>query len=122
MARNRARKLRHNLTEAEVLMWSFLRDFKRAGMHFRKQVPFGPYYADFSCHSAKLIVELDGSQHAERLEFAHDAKKTEFLEGEGYKVVRIWNSELFANPGVIADYVYAVTKARLPQPEQTEGK
>ena len=99
-------------------MWSFLRDFKRAGMHFRKQVPFGPYYADFACHAAKLIVELDGSQHAERRNLAHDAKRTEFLEGEGYQVVRIWNSELFANPGVIADYVYALARARIPRPEQ----
>lgn len=120
MTRDRARRLRHNLTEAELLMWSFLRDFKRAGMHFRRQVPFGPYYADFACHAAKLIVELDGSQHAERRNVAHDAKRTEFLEGEGYQVVRIWNSELFANPGVIADYVYALARARIPQPEQSK--
>jgi very-short-patch-repair endonuclease len=63
-------------------------------------------------------VELDGSQHAERQQAVHDTKRTEFLEGEGYQVVRIWNSELFAKPGIIADCIFAIGKSRLPKPER----
>ena len=75
------------------------------GNAFPQAGAIGPYYADFACHAAKLIVELDGAQHAESRHLAHDAKRTEFLEGEGYQVVRIWNSELFIGRTL---YVFAL--------------
>jgi very-short-patch-repair endonuclease len=98
MTRDLARKLRSELTDAERLLWRHLREFKREGLHFRRQVPIGPYVADFACHSAKLIVELDGSQHGEKTNVARDTERTAFLESEGYRVLRIWNGELLADP------------------------
>src|SRR5213080_4870918 len=61
----RARSLRKNATEAEQRLWYALRLLKPLGMHFRRQVPLGPYFPDFVCHRSKIIVELDGSQHAD---------------------------------------------------------
>lgn len=63
--------------------------------HWRKQVPFGPYIADFCAHSAKLIIEVDGGQHADAQE--HDLKRTAFLEAEGFRVIRFWNSDVLSN-------------------------
>ena len=62
---------------------------------FTRQLPVGPYYADFACRRARLIVELDGSQHAES---EHDGRRDAFLRGEGWEVLRIWNNELDGNP------------------------
>ena len=62
---------------------------------FTRQLPVGPYYADFACRQARLIVELDGSQHAE---CARDSRRDEFLRNEGWAVMRIWNNELDGNP------------------------
>jgi len=62
---------------------------------FTHQLPVGPYFADFACRQAKLIVELDGSQHSES---DHDRRRDEFLRGEGWSVIRIWNNELYENP------------------------
>ena len=76
MADARARKLRQNATDAERILWSELRDFKRGGMHFRRQAPFDRYVVDFVCHSHKLIVELDGSQHGEDGAIAYDEQRT----------------------------------------------
>lgn len=71
--------------------------------HFRKQVPFGPYTADFACHAAKLIIELDGGQHGEASQVTHDAARTRFLDAEGYTVLRFWNNDVTTNlDGVIA--------------------
>ena len=88
------------MTPQERLLWRGLKEaFPDA--HFRKQVPLGPYYADFACHAAKLVIELDGSQHADAV--AYDAARTAFLESEGYAIVRFWNNDVTQNlDGVIA--------------------
>jgi very-short-patch-repair endonuclease len=70
MTLQRARELRGTTTHAERLLWWFLRSLKHEGIHFRRQAPFGRYTVDFVCHSAKLIVELDGSQHGEEKTFS----------------------------------------------------
>jgi very-short-patch-repair endonuclease len=113
---DRARQLRSEATDAERLLWRELREFKRHGFHFRRQGPIGPYVADFVCHSVKLIIELDGGQHNDATNREHDAKRTAFLESRGYRVVRIWNVELFADPGSIANYILAIAKERYPRP------
>ncbi len=95
----RARNLRRDMTDAEHLLWRALRSALPA-YHWRKQVPFGPYIADFCLHGAKLIVEVDGGQHAVVAE--RDAVRTRFLEAEGYRVLRFWNHEVLGNvEGVI---------------------
>lgn len=74
-----------------------------ANHKFRRQLPIGPYIADFVCLSAKVVIELDGSQHAES---ARDLKRDAYLRTQGFRVLRIWNNDLFANPGVVLDAIW----------------
>ena len=87
-----ARKLRREMTDEERVLWSYLRNRQFLGLKFRRQVPVGPYVADFLCESAKLVVELDGWQHGERE--AYDVRRTDDLKTQGYHVVRYDNSEI----------------------------
>jgi very-short-patch-repair endonuclease len=82
-----ARYLRKHQTDAERKLWRELRNLKREGFHFRRQAPIGRYVADFACHSAKLVVEVDGSQHNEDGGLEADAHRTTWLETRGYRVV-----------------------------------
>jgi very-short-patch-repair endonuclease len=94
----RARRLRRSMTPAERALWWALRE-ALPGQHWRKQVPFGPYVADFCSHEARLIIEVDGGQHATD---HRDALRTRFLEAEGYRVLRFWNNDVLGNPdGVV---------------------
>ena len=104
-----ARRLRRNMTPQERKLWRALREnFPDA--HFRKQVPMGIYIVDFACHSAKLIIEIDGGQHGTDKGMAHDAVRTQFLEAEGYQVLRFWNNEVDRNlEGVLAVIGNALT-------------
>jgi very-short-patch-repair endonuclease len=112
MTLQRARQLRSRATDAERLLWWFLRSFKRGGVHFRRQTPFERYTVDFVCHRAKLIVELDGSQHAQTNR-QHDAARTAFLESRGYRVIRFWNTDLFDDSRAIAGQIFAEARARI---------
>ena len=94
MANTFARMLRQNTTDAERILWASLRDLKRIGFHFRRQVPFAKYVADFCCHSAKLVVELDGDQHGADAAAAYDAERTDYLSSRGYRVLRFANWEV----------------------------
>jgi very-short-patch-repair endonuclease len=93
--RDIARKLRRNMTDAERKLWSILRNRKLTHMKFRRQVPIGPYVADFLCYEARLIVEADGGQHADA---AHDAERDAWPASQGFHVLRFWNSDIFGNP------------------------
>jgi len=88
----RARALRQSRSNAEALAWSMLRG-GCTGFHFRRQHPIGPYIADFYCASLKLVIEMDGDQHAQQI--AHDARRTEFLAEKGLRVLRFWNRQMF---------------------------
>ncbi len=117
MAIKRARSLRKNSTEAERALWRSLRQLKRVGVHFRRQAPFGYYFADFACHRAKVIVELDGGQHTREDVIEYDAQRTAYLESRGYCVLRFWNSAVLENPESVADIILAAAEARLaPHP------
>ncbi|MES9846224.1 MAG: endonuclease domain-containing protein [Candidatus Sedimenticola sp. 6PFRAG5] len=89
---NRARELRRNQTDAEQLLWRSLKSRQLNGYKFRRQFPVHPYIVDFACLSENLIVELDGGQHTEQLDY--DEKRTAFLESKGYRVIRFWNNEV----------------------------
>lgn len=78
-----------------------------SGSHFRRQVPIGPYVVDFACMAAHLVVEVDGSQHAEEHVEAGDLERTRWLESEGYLVVRFWNNEVVRNRDAVLDVIYA---------------
>jgi very-short-patch-repair endonuclease len=95
----RARQLRRDSTDAEKRIWRALRsslpEFK-----WRRQLPIGPYFADLACFAEKLVVELDGGQHAESV--AYDAARTRYLEAQGYRVIRFGNNDVLGNlEGVI---------------------
>jgi len=91
---SRARGLRRNATESEKCLWRALRETLPAAK-FRRQVPHGPYFADFLSFAAKLIVEVDGGQHAEAT--AYDAARTRYFGTQGFRVLRVWNNEVLEN-------------------------
>jgi very-short-patch-repair endonuclease len=90
----RARRLRRDTTDAEKKLWAKLRDHQLEDAHFRRQYPIGSYVADFCCRQAKLIVEVDGGQHADD---PRDLIRTRYLESQGYRVLRFWNNDVLAN-------------------------
>jgi very-short-patch-repair endonuclease len=95
-----ARALRKNATPAERVLWQQLRLLKVEGRHFRRQVSISRYVADFACYYPKLVIELDGGQHAESA--AADNERSAELSKHGYKVVRFWNVDVFeALEGVV---------------------
>jgi very-short-patch-repair endonuclease len=93
----RSRALRRDQTEAERRLWSKLRNRQLAGCKFVRQEPVGPYFVDLLCREHRLIVEVDGATHSTDEEKAYDARRTAFLEREGYKVVRFTNAEVYEN-------------------------
>jgi very-short-patch-repair endonuclease len=93
-ATERARRLRGNMTDAERVLWRALREAFPA-WHWRKQVQLGPYFADFLSHSAKLVIELDGGQHA--ITRSYDEVRTRFIEARGFSMLRFWNSDALSN-------------------------
>src|SRR5580698_6177837 len=106
-ARLRARRLRRNTTDAEKRLWYHLRRLDLDGSHFRRQVPIGPYIADFACMAARLVIEVDGSQHADDRGQNHDERRTRWLMKEGYRVLRFWNNDLVRNMDGVMETVYA---------------
>ncbi|HUO05205.1 MAG TPA: endonuclease domain-containing protein [Candidatus Binataceae bacterium] len=95
--RDRARALRAASTDAERKLWANLRGRQLKGAKFRRQHPIPPYIADFFCLEARLIVELDGSQHGEEAAQQADQRRTAHLEGQDYRVLRFWNDEVLDN-------------------------
>jgi len=95
--RDTARRLRANTTNAEALLWRHLCRSPVLGTHFRRQVPIGPYFADFACMAARLVIEVDGSQHAEGPVAEADVGRTRWLKDEGYQVLRFWNNDITQN-------------------------
>jgi very-short-patch-repair endonuclease len=93
----RARELRNDATEQERVLWGLLSRYRPK---FTRQLPIGCYIADLACRQAKLVVELDGSQH---IDSATDAQRTQWLEQQGWTVIRFWNSEVEENAeGVVS--------------------
>jgi very-short-patch-repair endonuclease len=90
----KARRLRANSTDAERKLWSILRDRRLDGHKFVRQLPVGPYVADFACREANLIVEVDGGQHSGS---RSDEIRTAELAKYGYRVVRFWNTDVLLN-------------------------
>lgn len=91
----RAKLLRTNSTDAEILLWRRLRAWQLDGQYFRRQAPMDSYVVDFVCHEEKLIIEIDGGHHA--IDLTYDEKRTNWLNGRGYRVIRFWNNEVLEN-------------------------
>jgi very-short-patch-repair endonuclease len=92
-----ARKLRRESTDAERLIWKYLKSKKLSGFKFRRQEPIGKYIADFVCFENKIIIEIDGSQHNMPVNRMNDEERTRWLKGRGFRVLRFWNSEVLKN-------------------------
>jgi very-short-patch-repair endonuclease len=103
--RQKARSLRHMATKAETLLWYELREFKSAGLKFRRQAPIGPYIVDFACLSVKLIVEIDGDTHETDRGRRHDANRDSYLLSLGFSVLRIDEPDVIKNPWHVAQAV-----------------
>jgi very-short-patch-repair endonuclease len=93
--RDRARAMRKAPTPAEKALWQMLRGGRLDGLKFRRQVPIGPYIADFACNSPKVIIECDGGQHALS---DYDARRDAWFQADGYRVLRFWNGEINDHP------------------------
>ena len=99
---NRARSLRRALTPAESKLWGHLRNRQVGGFKFTRQEPIGPYYADCVCRDRRLVIEVNGGQHAER---ATDRSRDRDLNALGYRVVRVWNNEVIENMNGVLHYL-----------------
>ncbi len=104
----RARDLRAASTDVEHKLWSAFRNRQLAGAKFRRQLPIDRYFADFACVEARLVVELDGSQHMEAQ--AYDAERTRALEAAGWFVMRFWNNDVIDNIEGVAEAILAQLK------------
>src|SRR5258708_5861619 len=92
-----ALNLRKEQTDAETILWVHIRNRQVAGVKFRRQVPIGKYIADFVSVKSKIIVELDGGHHNEDVQKDKDDEKTNWLESQGYMIIRFWNDEVINN-------------------------
>jgi very-short-patch-repair endonuclease len=135
--RKAAKVLRENTTTAEDVLWRHLRRVEINGSHFRRQVPIGPYIADFACLKKRLVIEVDGSQHGDDEGLRRDEVRTRWLNSEGYRVIRFWNNDVIDKTDAVLETIHdiiAVTPPRLPpagdreselrssRPPQGEGK
>jgi len=114
--RGQARTLRRAPTDAERKLWFLLRALKPLGFHFRRQAPIGTYIADFVWHAGKLVIELDGSQHADA-QAAYDAKRTEWLQSQGYRVLRFWNNDVLRSPRSVGEAILAAARSSAANPK-----
>jgi very-short-patch-repair endonuclease len=130
MASEAARHLRRNQTAAELQLWMALRDRRLVGYKFRRQRPIGPYIADFVSIRHRLVVEVDGTRHANS---ATDERRTAWLEQHGWRVIRVWNNDVSRNSTAVAEHILNVLQSRpaltlpslprwAPPPDQAGGR
>ncbi len=114
----RAQSLRKPMTDAERKLWFALRGRRFSGKKFVRQFPIGPYFADYCCRSDKLIVEADGSQHADS---HHDQRRDAFLVAQGYRVLRFWNNDILNDIDSIRETIAAALENRLEVYDRYKG-
>jgi very-short-patch-repair endonuclease len=115
-----AKELRNNSTEAERLLWRHLRNSQLAGVKFRRQQPVEAYIVDFISFDRRIVIELDGGQHAEDIE--SDQQRDACLRRNGFVVLRFWNNEIFANIGGVLEVIRQQCLASpTPRPPPARG-
>jgi very-short-patch-repair endonuclease len=113
-----AKALRQGMTDAERILWLAVRAHRLNGAAFRRQAPIGPYVVDFVCLAAKLVIEVDGGQHFEPKQIAHDARRRGYLAAQGYRVLRFNNLDVIKNKsGVLETIAAAIGNAAFPLPD-----
>jgi len=124
--RDRARALRAAQTCAEQRLWYHLRAGRLGGLKFKRQKPIGRFIADFVCHAHRLVIELDGGQHAEPAHQIRDRKRTARLERHGWRVLRFWNHDVLASVEVVLEAILIAVAGRpsppAPPPQAGEGR
>jgi very-short-patch-repair endonuclease len=116
--RTLARQLRAESTDAERKLWSRLRNKQLGGVKFRRQHPIGPFVVDFYCSNARLVIELDGSQHRDITGAQYDERRSRWLSEQGYRVLRFPNADVFKNlAGVMEGIWLALKESGMPLPE-----
>jgi very-short-patch-repair endonuclease len=110
-----ARVLRVNSTDAERRLWYYLRDRRLSGYRFRRQVPLGRYVVDFACIRARLIVELDGGQHADSV--IEDLERTKYFARGGFRVIRFWNDEVLQRTEAVLESILEALIQACPHPD-----
>ena len=98
------------MTKSERLLWDYLRNRTFGGFKFVRQHPIGPYFADFVCRKAKLVVELDGQGHDQAI--AYDERRDAFLEQRGYRVLRLSSSDMIRNPDGVLSQIEGALASR----------
>jgi very-short-patch-repair endonuclease len=111
---DKARALRKHLTPQEVKLWVKLRDLKALGFHFRKQAPIGHYIVDFVSFSAQIVIEVDGGQHGMADGIRSDNARDTFLQSQGFRVLRFWNSEVDQNLDGVMESILGKLKTPTP--------
>jgi very-short-patch-repair endonuclease len=101
-----AKKLRVNTKPHERILWRALNELPIEGTHFRRQAPIGPYVVDFFCPTKRLVVELDGGHHSEDATAKRDSERQAWLEQEGYRVIRFWNSDITSDLRAVMEKIY----------------
>ncbi|MFN3549650.1 MAG: endonuclease domain-containing protein, partial [Mesorhizobium sp.] len=107
-----ARTMREDGTKEEALLWNDLKARKLGGHHFVRQLPIGPYFADFACRKQKLVVEIDGSQHADS---EHDRRRDASLASLGWSTLRIWNHDVLKHRAAVCETILAALDGRLSE-------
>src|SRR5215470_4443894 len=103
--RSNAKALRRDTTDAERIIWYNVRAHRFQGASFRRQTPIGPYVADFVCHEAKLIIEVDGGQHFEPGNIVRDKRRDAYLAPQGYRVLRFNNLDVMKNKAGVLETI-----------------
>lgn len=106
----RARSLRQTDNDAEAVMWSALRGRRLNGFKFVRQLPIGPYFADFACRENRLVVEVDGSHHAEK---SDDRERDRYMNAEGWSVARFWHIDVLREKDAVLDTLVEILEGRL---------
>ena len=128
MTLSHAKALRANMTEAERRLWYFLRAHRFKGMKFKRQALIGRYIVDFASFQRRLVVEVDGGQHADS---EVDLRRTRWLEDQGFRVLRFWNNEVLSNTDGVLDAIMLAgadpspgtpLRGAPPSPTRGEGK
>ncbi len=113
----RSRELRLNATDAERKLWAQLSARKIAGVRFNRQFPIGPFICDFVSRTAKLVIEVDGGQHA--VDVAKHKARTAYLEAQGYRVIRFWNNDVLERiDGVVSEIERVIADMPSPNPSR----
>ena len=111
---HRARALRNQSTDAERHLWQHLRGKQLAGYRFRRQLPIAGFIADFACLEAKIIVELDGGQHAQNV--GYDGRRDRLIEAQGFRILRFWDNQVFLETQAVLEQIMRALELSSPHP------